>query len=173
LLVHGVEPRRSHSLQRREAAGMVGVRVTVEEYLHVGHLEAQLQDVALYLGRGLGESPVEQYEATGGMDEVGRDVRRADVVDVAYDPEGRDRLILCGLLRSQGCLHRNCRQTEQSQQSHPVQIVSRHRSSATLTCHITQGSTLADSSLGTCKSSACGPFPGRGSGSGDGDPASP
>src|SRR6185503_17656215 len=83
----GNELRAGDAPQLRETAGVIVVGVAVEQKADVRNLEAEALDIRANHRHRLLESAVEEEVSLGGGDEVRRDVRRADVVDVAGAPE--------------------------------------------------------------------------------------
>jgi hypothetical protein len=81
------ERRAGRLLQRLEPAGVVEVRVGVEQHLHVPDVEAELGDAADDQRGGLGVAAVDQDVARGPGEQERRDAGGADVVQVAGDPE--------------------------------------------------------------------------------------
>ena len=93
-LRHGLELRAAVVLEPGEAAGVVRVRVAVEDDFDVGEPETERGDVRFDLRRRFGKAAVDQDQAARRDDQVRGDVRRAHVIHVAGDPERCDRLIL-------------------------------------------------------------------------------
>jgi hypothetical protein len=88
-----VELRAGELLQLGEAAGVVVVGVGVQEDLHVLDLEPELLHALADDGHGLHEAAVEEDVSLGRRDQVGGDVVRPHVIEVACDPERLDRLV--------------------------------------------------------------------------------
>ena len=85
------------TIESGEPAGVIGMRVAVEDDLDVSKLETERGDVRFDLRRRFGEAAVDQDQAARRRDQVRRHVGRANVIHVPGDPERRDRLILgCG-----------------------------------------------------------------------------
>jgi hypothetical protein len=72
-------------LQLAKAACVVGVRVGVEQYLHVPDVEAELRYAPLDERRGLGVAAVDEDVALGTGDQEGGDAGGADIIEVAGD----------------------------------------------------------------------------------------
>jgi hypothetical protein len=66
---------------------VVEVRVTGQQDLDVAELEPELLDVAGHHRRHLLRARVEEDVPFGRGDEIGRDVLRPDIMDVAHHPE--------------------------------------------------------------------------------------
>ena len=88
-------------LQHRQPARVVGVRLRVQEHFDVLDVEAELRDARHDHLRSGGIAGVEHDVALGPGDEEGRDVVRADVVEVAGDAERFGRLLPADLCRVQ------------------------------------------------------------------------
>ena len=74
-------------LERREAARVVHVRLRVQDHFDVPDVKAELRDARQDQRRGCGITAVDQDVTLGPGDEEGRDVVRADVVEIAGDAE--------------------------------------------------------------------------------------
>lgn len=111
----GVELRPTHRLEEGEPAGMVEMGVTVEQDPDVADLEAELRDVGFDLRRGLDETAVDQNVPSGSRDQVGGDVRDADIVEISGDAERLDRLVPRAPLF--GGLARRCRRPEREKRT--------------------------------------------------------
>jgi hypothetical protein len=74
-------------LERRQPARVIGVRFRVQERFDVLDVEAECRDARHDHRRGAGIAAVEHDVALRRGDEEGRDVVRADVVEIAGDAE--------------------------------------------------------------------------------------
>src|SRR4029078_505251 len=74
-------------LQRRQRTGVVAARLRVDEHLHVGDVETELGDARHEERRGGRLAAGNQDIALGAGEQEGREVGRADVVQVAGDAE--------------------------------------------------------------------------------------
>ena len=88
-------------LEHGQPAPVVGVRLRVQEHFDVLDVEAELRDARHDHRRGAGIAAVEHDVALGPGDEEGRDVVRADVVEVAGDAERFGGLLPADLCRVQ------------------------------------------------------------------------
>src|SRR5690606_7852579 len=79
--------RAGRLLQRAQAAGVVGVRVRVEQHLHIADVEAELRDARHDRRRALRIAAVDQYVARRPGEQERGDAGRPDVVEVARDAE--------------------------------------------------------------------------------------
>lgn len=89
----GDELRFRHALQLGESAGVIVVRMAADQDLHVLDAKPEALDVCANDRSGLDETAVEQDVTFRRGDQVRRDVARADVIEVSFDAERRDRLI--------------------------------------------------------------------------------
>ena len=87
------ELRAGVLLQPGEPAGVVEMRMRVEQLLDVGDLEAELLDVRLDLRVRLGQAGVDENMTLRRGDQERREARGADVVDVADDAERLGRFV--------------------------------------------------------------------------------
>src|SRR5208282_2571495 len=77
---------------------MIEMRVAVQQKLDVLDREAELGDALFYDRRRFRKTAVQKNRAIGSPDEEGRDIGRADVVNVADDAEGFHGLVPLGAL---------------------------------------------------------------------------
>jgi hypothetical protein len=70
-------------LDHPQPACVVGVRLRIQEHLHILYVETELRDARHDHGRGGGIATVEEDVALGSGDEEGRGIARADVVQFA------------------------------------------------------------------------------------------
>ena len=91
--LHHFELRAGLLLELRESAGVVVVRVRIEQDLHVLRVEPELADVGDDLRRRFLESAVEHDVSFRGRDEKRGDLVGADVIEVADHTKRLDRLV--------------------------------------------------------------------------------
>ena len=90
---HGHQGRATAFLQLRQPTGVIEMRVRIQQDLHVVQFETQRLDVRFNLRRSLNQAAI-QHDVTGGsMNQVRRDVRGADVIHVADNSKGSNRLV--------------------------------------------------------------------------------
>ncbi len=93
IFLHREELRSGLLLQFREAAHVIVMRMTGEQNLYVAQVEPKLFDIRFNKRRRFLETAVD-YDVTGGRsNEIRTDFRYANIIDVADDLEGRDRLV--------------------------------------------------------------------------------
>ena len=80
-------------LQLGEAAGVIDMRVGIEEILDVGDFEAELLDARLDLRRCLRHHRIDQDMALRRRDQIGSETVGADIVDIVDDLERLGRLV--------------------------------------------------------------------------------
>src|SRR5690349_2319272 len=85
--------RVRNRLQLGDAAGMIEMRVRVEDVFHVFDAKTELADVGLDLRGRLGERTVNQNVPCVGRDEYGAESVRSDVPGITVDAEWIDWLI--------------------------------------------------------------------------------
>jgi hypothetical protein len=106
-------------LEHPQPARVVGVRLRAQEHFDVLDVEAELRDARHDHRRGAGIAAVEHDVALRPGDEEGRDIVRADVVQVAGDAERFGRLLPASLCRVQPPTDEYQRKsTHQSQQDY-------------------------------------------------------
>ena len=91
--LHRRQRRACRALQFQKSACVVEMRVRIDQQLHLLGPKAELSDVGENLRRRLDEAAVEQDVPLRRRDEKRSDLVRADVMDVADEPEGLDGLV--------------------------------------------------------------------------------
>lgn len=114
----GRNDRAAGALQRRDAAGVVDVRVGIKDQLDVLDPEAQLPDVFFDEWRRFGYGAVEQNVALRAGDEDRGQLFGADVPGIAEDIEG-----LLGVVPGGKCGCATCQYGSQRQRRHLCHVV--------------------------------------------------
>jgi hypothetical protein len=87
------EFRACHFLELSQTAGVIEVRVAVQQKLYVAQVETEFRNVAFDLWRGFDKTAVEKEMPLRRGDQEGCHFGGADIVKISDDPKWRHRFV--------------------------------------------------------------------------------